>query len=379
MKFRRDRGGAFDNYYGNTYAPNLLKGLYNTIESPETREERIEIDPIAHTLTIRVANLITKNPPIFLDKQENELEDVREGWIKGDFDRIFNDSIIQCRTHGYSLTEHLKKPFAGKEFIVWKATEYRTKLDNDWNVEFYEITPRLEPGDNLMHSSLPAPRKVSDGVLHYEVGRRKRNQQGLSVLKPVWAQIVRANQILESMSAYAVRVGNGWLIITVDPKLYRNREMALVNDIKSMNQRRFLLLSEAKDFGQTKVNFIGAGNSVDFPRDLETILGYISSSSGFPIRFFIGSPKGALSASKEDKLAVYDNLKSIFGEYKTYIRQFIEMFMDNGESISDLIKEVKWDDQGVLDEIDKEMNPEETEMDKNVKYTTNEKSKEVNK
>ena len=375
----RNRGRNNPIYQKDKYQPGLFTAYYNEVKSADSREARSEIDPIAYGLTTRVANLITKNPPIFLDKEENELEEIREAWVKEDYDTIFREVIRTSRTHGFCVTESLAKPFAGQNFMVHDLTDMiHMKYDESWNIELYRILPKMEvDGEKMHHTSLPKEYDLKSAkALHYAIGKRKVNQQGLSILKPVWAQLVRANEILESMAMYDSRIGHGVLVVKIDPDLYQDDIADLQTAVRTMNNRRYILLKEKHD-QPAEMKFIGAeGTKMDFPRDLESIMGYIAAASGFPIRYFVGDPKGALSASKEDKVAVYQNLQAIFAEYKNWIRDFIVKFVDGGEVISSTISEIEFDHEGILDSLTDDMEGEEGEEGK---FVANEAQKEVTK
>lgn len=346
--------------------------------TPESCEKRIEWDPIANALTIRVAQLVTKNPPIFLDEQGNELEQIREDWVKNDYDSIFQETITATRAHGFCATEKLSKPFAGKNFLVHDPIDIvHINPDDRWNIQSYTVRPRIEETKRMVNYSIPEQRNVlARNCLHYQIGRKKYNQEGLSVLKPIWNLMVRANEILEAMAEYDSRVGHGYKWVMVDKNYYQGDIGKLKAEIKKWNWRRWIILFGNEE-SKPELHIDGATASApNFQSDLETMLGYISAKSGFPIRWFIGSPKGAISAAKEDKRAVYDNLKSIFAEYKDWIRGFIELFYKNGETISDKIAEIEWDDEGVLEEIENQLGGNTEEMEEQVKYMANEKQKE---
>ena len=361
MKLRiRNRTDPYADYYKTQYAPAILKKNYTNVNSFADREKRIEEDPVAYCLTIRVAMLLTKNPPIFMDENDEEIEKIKDFWLLKGYDTVLRNVIIGTRTHGFCGTEALKTAFMGNDFFVYTLKDLVTvNYDvNDQNIKSYTVLPQMEQdGEKMMYVGVPEQREVEiKNLLHYAIGRKKNNQQGVPSLKPVWAQMIRANEILESMAAYDSRIGHGWLVALAPKEVFRKPALmtALDNAIKNMNNKRYLVLPTSKDFGSVDLKFVGGTSTVDFGADLNTILGYISAATGLPIRFFIGDPKGAQAAAKEDKVAIVETLKSIFAEYKEWIRSFIEMFMEDGETINKSIKEIEFDDEGVLDEFDVE-------------------------
>ena len=355
---KRNRGLSAHAQFNKSVIPNteLTKAFYKNY-SDTAVEKRIELDCLAHALTVRVGATITKNPPIFLDSSENEIEEVREAWVKGDYDSLLREVIIASRGYGFCVTESLSQTFAGKMFLVHNPANGIQKilLDDRWNVKNYEIKPTLEENGKISTPpQIQSWELKADKALHYEVGRSRYNQQGQSILKPIWGLIVNANDLLEAMAASDMRYGYGWVYAIIDPKLYDGKEKDLATALASMNAKRNLVLYGNDNF-KPELGMLTPSGTVDFVNDLLAILAFISAGTGFPLRWFIGDPKGAQSAAKEDRMAVYETLKSIFGEYKDWIRLFIEKFFEGGEAISEQIAEIEWDDQGVLEEIKNQM------------------------
>lgn len=366
----RNRSSKYTDYYKNQYAPQVLIEKLVNVDSWSHREKRTEIDPIAYCLVIRVAQLLTKNPPIFLDENDEEIEEIKDFWIINDYDTIFRNVIAGTRTHGFCGTEALKETYMGNKYFVYTLKDIVTVDYNEkQNIKSYTVLPQFEKGEKMQYVGVPEQREVEiDNLLHYSIGRKKNNQQGISVLRPVWAQMIRANEILESMAAYDSRIGHGIFGAFVPKEMFDDPTTmtALNNSLQDINNRRYITLPTSKDAGNVDLKFVGATSAMDFPRDLETMLGYISAATGFNIRFFIGDPKGAQSAAKEDKIAIFMTLKSIFAEYKDWIRKFIEMFMEDGETISAKIKQIEWNDDGVLERLITEGN-KNPEKDKEIK------------
>ncbi len=383
MQYKTVNRGSFDRYYENQYAPSLLKDYYTSVNDAETREKRSGIDPLASALTLRVGKLLTMNPPKFLDENKEEIKKIREEWVKNDYDSVFREAIISTRTHGFCVTEKLKNSFAGKNFLVHNLANgiIRVNYEDRLNIKSYDILPKMEEGERISSYAIPKQRELmGKNAFHYEIGRKKYNQQGESSLKPIWAQLVRANEIIDSMAEYDSRIGKGWLYVKVDPALY-NKDISKLNTVvRKMNRRRFMILKSTKE-SPTDINLLTTTSTIDFSRDLETLVGIIASQTGLPTRWFLGSPKGFISSAKEDRYQVYATLKSIFAEYKDWIRGFIEKFYESGEAINNKIKEIEFDDEGVLEEIGRQMEngvafdnnqiQESGKTEKQIKYLAN--------
>ncbi len=343
--FKRDRASQ---YGENVYVPSLLKMAAVDYSKPEHRTARIDEDPIAGNLVLKTAELITARPPIFLDKNDNELDETRNTWEDFHYNNLLKEVIESTRTHGYIALESLKEPLDDRTWIVHDSSDIQKIKYKDLKIESYTILPKLEGGAETSTSGTPVQRELSpDKVIHYYVGRYKRSLQGLAIIRRTWHALVRFTEIFESMAMYDSRIGNGILLIIVDPEQYTAELNSLHTAVRNLNNRRYMILKTGAEGNPPDMKFLGSNSPVDFSTDLETCLKIIAGASGFPVRYLIGDPKGALSAAGEDTIAVWENLKSIFGEYKEFIRKVIS-WQEDGEALNEKIAKIEFDDGGHL-------------------------------
>lgn len=351
--FNRDRGSK---YAKNAYIPTLLKMAAVDYSKPEHRVARLDEDPIAGNLVLKTAELITARPPIFLDENDNELDETRNTWEDNQYNNLLKEAIESTRTHGYIALEPLKKPINDRAWIIHDSSDIQTIKYRDLKIELYRILPIIEGGTETSIIDTPVQRDLSpEDVIHYYVGRYDRSLQGLGIIKRCWHALVRFTEIFESMAMYDSRIGNGVLCIIVNPEQYTQELDSLHNAVKNLNNRRYMILKTGAEGNPPDMKFLGSTSPVDFSTDLETCLKIIAGASGFPVRYLIGDPKGALSAAGEDTIAVWENLKSIFGEYKDFIRKIIS-WQEDGEALNEKIAKIEFDDGGHL--------PEEGELPK---------------
>jgi len=349
--FNRDRSSK---YAENVYVPSLLKMAAVDYSKPEHRVARLDEDPIAGNLVLKTAELITARPPIFLDENDNELEETRNTWEDNQYNELLKEAIESTRTHGYIALEPLKKPINDRGWIIHDSSDIQTIRYRDLKIELYRILPIIEGGTETSIIDSPVQRDLlPKEVIHYYVGRYDRSLQGLGIIKRCWHALVRFTEIFESMAMYDSRIGNGILLIIVDPEQYTSELNSLHNAVRNLNDRRYMILKTGAEGNPPDMKFLGSTSPVDFSTDLETCLKVIAGASGFPVRYLIGDPKGALSAAGEDTIAVWENLKSIFGEYKDFIRKVIS-WQEDGEVLNEKIAKIEFDDGGHL--------PEEGEM-----------------
>ncbi len=345
--FNRDRGSK---YGENVYVPSLLKMGAVNYSNPKHRVARLDEDPIAGNLVLKTAELITARPPIFLDKNDNELDETRNTWEDNQYNNLFKEAIESTRTHGYIACEVLKKPINDRTWIIHDSSDIQTIKYKDLQIESYKILPILEGGIETSIIHAPVQRELlPEKVIHYYVGRYDRSLQGLGIIKRCWHALVRFTEIFESMAMYDSRIGNGILLIIVDPEQYTAELNSLHHAVRNLNNRRYMILKTGAEGNPPDMKFLGSTSPVDFSTDLETCLKVIAGASGFPVRYLIGDPKGALSAAGEDTIAVWENLKSIFGEYKDFIRKVIS-WQEDGEALNEKIAKIEFDDGGHLPE-----------------------------
>ena len=362
--FNRDKGS----HYGeNIYVPSLLKMGAVNYSNWEHRVARVDEDPIAGNLVLKTAELITARPPLFFDKDDNELDETRDTWEDNLYNNLFKEAIISTRTHGYIACEALKNPVNERTWIIHDSSDIKTIRYTELQIESYKIKPQIEGGLETSIVGVPVERILKPSeVIHYYVGKYDRSLQGLAIMKRCWHPLVRFTEIFESMAMYDSRIGNGLLLIIVDSDQYTQEMDSLHNAVRNLNNRRYMILKTGAEGQNPDMRFLGSTSQCDFSGDLETCLKVIGGASGFPVRYLIGDPKGALSAAGEDTIAVWENLKSIFGEYKDFIRKVIS-WQEDGEALNEKIAKIEFDDGGHLpvpgeepesDEEDQEMGTE---------------------
>ncbi|GAH65065.1 unnamed protein product, partial [marine sediment metagenome] len=252
----------------------------------EHREARIDEDPIAGNLVLKTAELITARPPIFLDENDNELDKTRDTWEDERYNVLLKEIIESTRTHGYIALEPLKKPVNDRAWIVHDSSDIKTIKYKELKIESYRILPRVVGG--LETSIIDQPKErilLPEKIIHYYVGRYDRSLQGLAIVKRCWHALVRFTEIFESMAMYDSRIGNGILLVIVDPEQYTSELTSLHNAVKNLNNRRYMILKTGAEGNPPDMKFLGSTAPIDFSTDLETCLKVIAGASGFPVRY----------------------------------------------------------------------------------------------
>ncbi len=360
---KRDR--AEDEYYDNSFKPSLEVLQAKNWNNEKHRELRVEFDPIINALVVRVAKLMTERSPIFLDSEGNEMNDLKESWDKNNYNDLLKDVIITTRTHGYNVVEWLKTPVDDRSWLIHSDDDMIMITYEKFNLIKYTVLPKIETGNKVALQSIVSQYDLfPEDVIHFYLGRHKLNKLGFSPIKPIWDAAVRYMEMLEAMALYDSRIGNGMMVVSVDPKSYVNKSNKLANSIANTNTKRFLILKNSLDGRSPAIQWEGSTNRIEWDRDLEEILKVICGNTGFPVRWFIGDPKGAQSAAKEDRIAIWTTLKSIFEEYIPFIRKVL-LHQENGEAINEKVVDIIFDDGANLE--DESFN---AEVDQNTSQTS---------
>ncbi|KKN41721.1 hypothetical protein LCGC14_0720390 [marine sediment metagenome] len=350
---------AIDWFHKESHKEELEVLQAKNFKSEVHRELRAELDPIIYALVQRTANLITARPPIFLDKAGNEMEDLKEQWQKLLYSSLLNDVIQATRTHGYMVLEtNVEGLDDDRNWLVHDSTDIMLTSFKKFKIEKYTVLPLIEDGERVSITETVSEYDLfPQDVIHFQIGKYKRNRTGVAPIKPIWDSAVRYSEILGAMSRYDARIGNGLMSAVVDRDDYKNEVVQLKTAIKNTNTKNFLVLKSTRGAEPPKIEWYGSSNMIKWAEDLGEIMKSISGASGFNVRWFIGDPKGAQSSSKEDKISNYQTLESIFEEYVPFIRKLL-LTQEDGDAINDSVADIQWDSGGVLDaddsdEIDK--------------------------
>ena len=360
---------ADDWFHKETHKEELEVLQAKNFKNEKHREIRAELDPIIYALVQRVANLITARSPIFLDDADNELEDLKEQWEKNYYNDLLNDVIQSTRTHGYMVLEPNIEDFdEDRNWLVHDPTDIMMMVFKKLKIEKYTVLPLIEGGDKVAITETVTNYDLfPNDVIHFYIGKFKLNRCGVATIKPIWDNCVRYSEIIGAMSRYDSRIGNGMMVVSVDPKAYKGDTAKLSKAIKNTNTKNFLILKEGLGGQPVDIKWEGSNRMLKWSEDLGEIMKLISGASGFPVRWFIGDPKGSQSAAKEDRIAIWTTLKEIFGEYIPFIRKLF-LKMEGGEAINEKVKEIVFDDGGNLADKDEQFDEssdedEETELE----------------
>jgi len=366
-------------FHKETHKERLEELQAKNFTNAKHREKRTELDPIIHALVQRVANSITARSPIFLDEAGNELEDLKEQWEKNYYNDLLNDVIQATRTHGFMVLEpNVSDLGEDRNWLVHDETDIMMTVFRKFKIEKYVVLPLVEGGQKVaVHEVVSQYDLFPKDVIHFFIGKFKLNRCGVAAIKPVWDNCVRYSEILGAMSRYDSRIGNGMMVVSVDKKTQKGEIKTLRANIAKTNTKNFLVIPNSIDNTPAQIKWEHSTGMIDWTNDLGELMKSICGATGFNVRWFKGDPKGAQSAAKEDKIANYQTLDSIFQEYVPFIRMLL-LTQEGGEELNELVAEIKWDSEGVLDEDDAEGINDSNENEEKLEDELPETSKDQN-
>ena len=355
-------------YRKHSFIPSLLADQQFDFSDGSVRKKWCEESALCFNLTHRVADGVAHKPPIFLDEDEEVIEEFYDIWEDVGYQDVFRDGVLETRKHGFVVVEFTDKDFGGRSILTHGADEIqRIKYNKERMIEFYRIKNKLESATvDIVHNQVGYRRIYPAEVVHFYTGRFEETLTGLSVLQPIQFEIIRVYQILDSMARYDARIGRGIMHYVCDIDVYAEFADEIDDALETINDRGFLKSPAEKDAVEPKLEFASASGTMDFVKHAHKLLQMIASATGFSIRYIANEAKGQLSTAKEDRILIWERYKEIFQKYIPFIRELIDK-LEGGEEWNNRIAEIVFDDDGNipsedaddLEDADDESMPEE--------------------
>lgn len=316
--------------------PPILEDSGRHSDSAANREWMSEKSGFAYKICKAIPNMIMKNQLKFMSPDGTELQDIQARWIASDGNRIWNELMIADRTHGWAIAAETKLDPAfsynlGKlsTFEVFSAStvpEVERKGDDiiryfvDYDRNDYSTNSNTKTRNNV------GPRSFVlgyDEVLHVE-SIHKKNHLGVSILSKAWHHILFAEWV-----SYLTVIFDAYLkpiLLWPFPSEAKDSEISAVADkLKDAPIVKMLGVRESTSGSITWPQYVqSSADGQSFESHLQIQLNLIAADAEIPARLLVGSQEGALSSSKEDKLAIQDYLESTFRLYEPFIRYWCE-------------------------------------------------------
>ena len=320
------------------YIDPLIDGRYFWFENEIDRRAMEKWDVFYHAYINKVADALTKENiqivnPLKSDDESDQPTPRRNTqlwWDKNKMQVMLNKALKRMRRDGYVVYYRVKDAFPDYidrgAYYIFSDKELEEIEWDDWGHPIkWKVHIELKNGAAaLLNTDARFNRRP-----HFERVIEIKdcvyfdpNYCQDYVPKPggshFWPKLVDYHYILEAVSSFDQRLGNGMMMVTVPWELWANDTAMNKLEEKVMNVRteKGLIIPAGKQGSNPpEFNWVGMqGVQVDFVGHLDKYEDNIAAGMGFPKRWLIGDQEGAMESSGKDKLQVHISLKEIFAK-----------------------------------------------------------------
>jgi len=326
-------------------------GEYGAQITDDARTFAITREPVAHRVVFTVAHDIFDNwfelelegdetgeeSKTFDKAVQNELSRLnakRELALMSVYERAYGYAIIvlgyeEKREDEFDLSSPVENPVGLREIKAYAETQIpKVEVDKDKESSRYGL-PTIY---HIKRPGIAAHLKVHySRIIHFATRRKyeanKAEWEGMSVLDPIWDDLVTLRNIRWSMGQTMFRYGAGFPKITLTgadkTKLEAYRDSGAFENISA---RTYFLGNETQD-----IEFIGtAGRALDPLNYYLPPMEHISAGSGIPLAILRGVQAGALTGSEVNQMEYYGLISDEQTAYEPGIRQLINAIINVG-------------------------------------------------
>ena len=336
-------GAGSTNSLHSTYDNPLILADITNINSAEHRWARAQYCPLYNTWIMRKNEEIFHSGFEYYDKEASDFPMI-EDWIKRQ----------QRRWDRYRIHESFKR-FADK--VDGHGWAFICRVQIKGEVAFRTISnvtirnPQISRvpthvGDILLSKDDGLPKQI-------RIPRYKHDYRGKLITEddfqfvsmdtteedPVFGQPFHEKKSTWNISIDFTETRRSqknflvyWALIPAArvPMSYKDAEVSATKDeLKRVRLGNYVVVLRGN---KDQVDFDmkgGAANMLDFPTNIESIIRDFSGPTGYPYRYFVGDPNGALSAASEDGLKVIQEHEAYFKRWVPHIKEFNERFITN--------------------------------------------------
>lgn len=290
-------------YHRTIYRSDLIKQQATKWHSPTHRNQCAKLDWICNKLTKQVAAICCAEPFAFA----KGLVD----WDERNYQMLIQTAMEQSLIHGHCVVEvYDDEPY----WQVFSGTDI-TDYIYDERLVIKAVVINCSVADRFIRKMLTIDKKK----VYWVEYQHQRDWKGESILFPVWDQLIYTRLINHNMCQYDTRIGSGFPIVTVDPNMVTpDQANNLANNLDQVDSKAGFIQPVG-----SKLEFGGSDKTVNFEQHVNLELQQIAGGSGFPLKFINGDAKGAVLAAGEDGDQARSRIQNIFGQFKSFIRQFI--------------------------------------------------------
>lgn len=321
------------------YIPPLLANLIEDVNNPSHLERVSTDDPVAAFITHEVSKGALDDWFFFVDEHDRQINSIVTNRVmkklkEYDFFSHFMDAADKARTFGWAILA-----VNGQSLMSYSPDQVNIlDIDERGKPTEYEIT--IPNGENFTLKSEKVIHLVSEISFNHTY-----RMEGVSVIRPIWSDLILLRWTVYTMTEYAARVGGGFIHIKTDAE--SAEDLKKIRQVYAGINSRKLAISGAHILGiETAVS---QALNAKYKEYVDALYERISAGSGVPKDIIIGVSAGQITGSEVNERGMFRKLEVIQKHFEKYIYEFFDLV---DISIGDL--RIRWFKEFKLDEQKKE-------------------------
>jgi len=312
------------------YVPDLirLKSYYKNVK--QHIEAISNQNSICKFLVYDLPKLATKDFFRFENEQgseilKNKLEILDDLGLR----ETLQDALTAERKYGWSIIvlyennirlDSLSEKLNGSEITGMEAfSPYYVEVkefDQNGDPLIYEIT--VENIGQLQNTK--TFQVHADRVIHIRTRKKDRSYEGLSILEPIWDEIIYLVWCQHNMSSYAARLGSGFKHIKIADVVNASDFQAKASRFRGISSEKFIVTDE-----KTAIDEKGSGttHAVNWTAIFDVLLDEIAAGSGVAKDLLKGVASGRVTGSETNERGIYGTLNEIQEDLVPIIKQIM--------------------------------------------------------
>jgi hypothetical protein len=337
-KFNRTRTGSTNEF--NTYIDYLIQENITDIDNWEHREARVAFDPLINAWVCR--RIEETFGPGFRFKDEEGKKEIKNlntrkahtGFEEYELDAAVKEAAELWVTHGWSFIcqfirngDYYYRVFSIETLRNWQADQLVQSGDIKKDAYGFPVAIRVprKPGD---YEGIVVREKF---FIFINIGTKRSQVFPDTHLRPVWDRAINFVESLYSQKNFMCYFA---LIpfMRMPPGTSNAEQNKMRDNLKySRFGERAIVARGKKDDVDFEMKG-GAGVMPDFPSNLMAEIQAFAAPTGYPARWFLGDPKGALEAAGQDDIVVVKKHEALFAKWgRIYKKIFVKFLGVNPE------------------------------------------------
>lgn len=298
------------------YSPYLLRMKIENVDNMSHLREVSYLDPIGMFITHDVTKSALDDWFFFVDEHGKELNTPQTARIFNklinlNFHEYFMDAVDKARIFGWSIlaiTNSDLMTYSPEECSVSQTDERGFPIE-------YEITTPDGHTFTLKDSEvIHLVSEVSQNVV--------REGKGISVLAPVWDDVIEFRWLVYSMTEFGARIGGGFYVVKT--KARNSQELIAIQQMmRGMNSKRVAVVGANVE----DINVVtSSGLTINYKPYADVLLERISAGSGIPKDIITGVSAGRITGSEVNERGFFRKLEVVQRHFEKYIYRFLEKF-----------------------------------------------------